>query len=101
MFDWPEQTQTSPTRMLSISILFLPLIFILSGSDVVAKPGNLHSQRPRGSAVAVAFLPASSTVTSSPGEAVPQTGSSRSCCSTILLAKTDAGLTSARDACAP
>ncbi len=99
MFDWPEQSQTSPTSTLALVMVFLPVT--TSGRPLVlaARGARRTSQSPLSSAVVLRFWPAKATATSSPGSAVPQTGTSMPRCSTMLLVKIVASLTLAnRDA---
>jgi hypothetical protein len=97
MFDWPEQTQTSPTRtFLKVSVL-RPATVNSNGPPALCGPTKT-SQRPRASAVALALSPRNETVTRSPGSAQPQTRALRPCCKTMLSPMTDGTRTSARAA---
>ena len=95
MFDWPEPIHTSPMRMSSNSILFLPLIAMRCDLPSAFTAGSTTFQLPWASALAVAVASSSFTVTSSPGSAQPQIGSGRSRCSTMWLPITLGSLTSA------
>ena len=96
MFDWPEPTHTSPMRMSSSSILFLPLTVMLWALPSAFMAGSTTFQLPWASALAVAVASSSFTVTSSPGSAQPQIGNGRSRCNTMWLPMTLGSLTSAR-----
>ena len=87
MLDWPDASQTSPTSMFFNTSLFRPVMTISRGSAeaVIGLSVAVHS--PLASAVASIFWPANSTVTSSPGLAVPYMGTSWSRCSSMLSAK--------------
>src|SRR5690349_3434862 len=92
MFDWPEQTQTSPTNT-SVSSMLLPSPFAdtLSVRDSVdaGKESSVSFHAPFSSTFIVLCCPAKSTVTSSPALAQPQTRTGISCCNTMCDPKTD------------
>ena len=96
MFDWPEPIHTSPMRMSSSSILFLPLTVMRWALPSALTAGSTTFQLPLASALVVAVASSSFTVTSSPGSAQPQIGSGRSRCKTMWLPITLGTLTSAR-----
>ena len=79
MFDWPEQSQTSPTSTSSKVIVFLPLTVSVCGPPA-GSGSSVTDHLPSSSALAVLVWPAIVTVTSSPGSAQPQT---RSFCSLL------------------
>ena len=72
MFDWPEQSQTSPTAMSSAVAAepSAPVTLIESGPPA-ARAGNSACHRPFASAVAVFVSPPRLTLTRSRGFAVP------------------------------
>ena len=82
MFDWPPAIQTSPTRM------SLEDDLVLAGDGQRERAAGLERREaaprhlPSAPAVVEAVWPAISTVTASPGSAVPQTGTAVPCCST-------------------
>src|ERR1041384_5190878 len=76
MLDWPAQYQTSPIKMFFTVSVFLPWTVIVSGLLLGCMAGSLQDHWPLSSAVAAAFWSASVTVTDSPGDAMPQIGSS-------------------------
>ena len=73
MFDWPEQIQTSPSSTSWNVTVFLPATTIASGLPSASIGGSLQRHLPSAAAIAETELPASFTVTVSPGAAVPQT----------------------------
>src|SRR5437016_1276649 len=75
MFDWPEQTQTSPTSTSSTSTRFLAPFTISLYGPPAACVGNTVDHLPSARDLVVAVAPLSSTVISSPGLAQPHTGS--------------------------
>jgi hypothetical protein len=77
MFDWPEQTQTSPTSTSRTVMVFSPATVISSGPPADSGSSDTR-QRPLASAVVEALRPPISTLTCSPGAAVPQTGTEAS-----------------------
>ena len=72
MFDWPEQSHTSPIAISSDAALapFAPVTLILNGPPP-ARAGKLALHRPLASVVVVAFEPAKVTLSCSPGVALP------------------------------
>ena len=99
MFDCPDPTQTSPTKISFTVIEFFPAIVISAGP-----PGfNFASftiHLPSAPAVADFVCPSNFTVTFSPGSAVPQTGTTIPFCNTAWSLNSEEGLTSARAATA-
>ncbi|MNF90973.1 hypothetical protein D3C84_735600 [compost metagenome] len=87
MFDWPEQSQTSPTNIFFRTIVFVPLMVISRGVNDAFIGLSLTDHLPELSAIVVLFCPAKATDIFSPGLAVPQTGTSFSCCKTMLCPK--------------
>ena len=78
MFDCPEQIQTSPTRMFSSVISFLPRIFISRPSLLAVSESRVTRQVPSDAVVAETSCPAKEMVTFSPAVANPQIGTGRS-----------------------
>ena len=74
MLDWPEATQTSPTTTSETVSLFLPATVISNGPGAESFRFRASIHLPAASALAVAEMPLSDTVTSSPGSALPQIG---------------------------
>ena len=74
ILDWPEATQTSPTTMSETVSLFLPTTVISNGPGAESFRFRASIHLPAASALAVAAMPLSDTVTSSPGSALPQIG---------------------------
>jgi hypothetical protein len=68
MFDWPEQSQTSPIRMSDACAA--PALSVKGPPASIA--GSATRQPPLSSAVALRRAEPSVTVTCSPGAAVPQ-----------------------------
>ena len=98
MLDWPEQTQTSPTRTSLYSILFLPLMVIGSGPPAAPESSlTIHSPLSPPASVTASW-PRKVTVTASPGSALPQMETSDFCWSTMPSLHRAWGLTSARAA---
>ena len=87
MFDWPLANHTSPTRTLDISS-WLPATetFIVRFSHDASIGSRRTRHSPLASAFAVFDCPANSTVTASPGVAVPHTGTGTQRCITMLSA---------------
>src|SRR4051812_48077600 len=54
MFDWPEPTQTSPTRTSVSSMVLLPLTVMVCGLALAVKAGSDTFQLPLSSALVVA-----------------------------------------------
>src|SRR5205085_12344165 len=77
MFDCPLQTQTSPTRTLANSILFLPWTMSVSGPPAFRCDSLTIHLPPL--ALVLASCPRNLTVTSSPSSAQPQTGTRIPC----------------------
>ncbi len=100
MFDWPEASQTSPTST-SRAIARARPSATSSYGPPAGSASRVARNRPDASAVAFAVLPASVTVTASPGSLVPHTGSGRSRWSTAWSVKTDASRSSAGAGPAP
>ena len=98
MFDWPEQTQTSPTRMLFKATLLLPVTVILNGPPAFGVGISIF-QLPILSAFVDCFAlgQEASTFICSPGSAQPQIGTVDFCCKTMLFEITAGNLTSASD----
>src|SRR4028118_1671173 len=96
MFDWPEASHTSPTRILVRVTVFLPLITRSAGTRLAGSAGRSTRHLPAASAVVAAVLPEKETETFSPASAVPQTGIGLSRWRTALSLNTKAGTTSAR-----
>ena len=95
MFDWPEQSHTSPTNTsLTVTEFVLPFARSWSGPPA-CKASNRTDHFPSAAAVAVLVWPPSATVTASPGSAHPQTGSVMSRCKTMWSPNTPASFTSA------
>ena len=94
MFDWPEQTQTSPTRTSTTSTLFFPSIVMANGPPA-SSFASRTSHLPSGPASAATSCPWNLTVTFSPGSAEPQTGTDRPRWSTAPGENSGAGVTSA------
>src|SRR4051794_31050712 len=95
MLDWPEPSQTSPTRTSSSSMVLLPLMVIFCALALASSLGRVTFHLPSSPALAVASLPPKLTVTDSPLSAVPQTTIGLSRWTTMWLAKTDGTVTSA------
>ena len=95
MFDWPEQTQTSPTSTSSKVTVFFPLTVIVCGPPA-GSGSSVTDHLPSSPAFAVFDWSAMLTVTSSPGSALPQTLSFCFCCKTMWLPKMFGSETSAR-----
>src|SRR4028118_15225 len=74
ILDWPEASQTSPTRMPVRVRVFLPLITMLAGVALAGRAGRFTRHLPAASAVVSAVLPEKETETFSPASAMPQTG---------------------------
>ena len=74
MFDWPEQTHTSPTTTFVILIVFALETVISDGSARAGPAGSVAVHLPSSFARAFAVLPSKETVTSAPGSVQPQTG---------------------------
>src|SRR5690606_35938142 len=89
MFDWPEQSHTSPNRISFSTILFLPFISIECGPPAFAGD-NCTCQLPAASAAARYVFPFTFTVIFSFGEAHPHTVSFVSRCR-IMLSLISAG----------
>ncbi len=83
MFDCPEATQTSPTRISSSWIVFLPRIVMRRPLRSAFMAGNTTLQLPCSSAFPFAVAPPNSTVISSSGSAQPQIGIGLSRCKTM------------------
>jgi hypothetical protein len=100
MLDWPEQSQTSPTRMLLIvSVVPSPVIVIVNGPPAACGLRcAIHLPSWPAVAVAVAVCPSSVTETVAPAVAMPQTGIAMSRCRTALSVKRLFGVSSARSA---
>ena len=96
MFDWPEPTQTSPTRTSFNSILFLPLTVRVWGLPSAFLAGSVTFQLPLPSALVLTLLSPNWTTTSSLGSAHPQIGSGLSRCRTMWSPTTLGSRTSAR-----
>ena len=79
MFDWPEQTQTSPVTISRETIVSLPAVMTRSPSGCDAMESRMTFHRPLPPAVVFLICPASLTVTRAPGVAQPQTGIGRPC----------------------
>ena len=94
MFDWPEQSQTSPMRRLPTVTTLSPVIFIVNGPPALS--GISSTRHLPSVAVVLSFWSPISTVTFSPSRAVPQTGSGWSRCSTAPSVNSGLGMTSAR-----
>ena len=74
MFDWPAQTQTSPTCTSRIRIVFAPETVSSKGPPARRSDSTTRHRPP--AAFADAVFPWIRTVTASPSVAVPQTGTS-------------------------
>ena len=75
MLDWPEQSQTSPTRMSVSWMVSCPaLTVIVSGPLPLSRGGRVRRQRPSAFARVRAECGPTSTVTVRPGAAQPQIG---------------------------
>ena len=99
MFDWPEPSQTSPTSTSEKVTVFWPLTVSVCG-PAAASGASFTDHLPSAPAFAVAVWPAIVTVTSSPGAAVPHTGTAVARWSTMWLPKMAGSFTSARAAMA-
>ena len=93
MFDWPEQTQTSPTSRLFTVTVLSPVIFIVRGPPSFS--GFSFTLHLPSAAVVLTFWLANSTVTFSPSRAVPQTGTGWPRCRTAPSVNSGLGFTSA------
>src|SRR6185369_2338674 len=98
MFDWPEQTQTSPTRTFLMVKVLLPVIVRSNGPPGFNGP-IFVAQLPVLSVNVFAFLPAISIETSSPGSPWPQTRTCCPLCSTMLSPITDGTVILANASC--
>ncbi len=106
MFDWPEQTHTSPARTFLRVKVFLPAMVTVSLSLAWNVPTRtIHQPSSRAVVPSLIELLASFpettsivTVTFSPGSAVPQIGQVVPRWRTMLSEKSGCGLTSARAA---
>ena len=83
MFDWPEANHTSPTSTPLIRRMFSPVTFSSPVTVVSLMASNRTRQRPSSPATVRLVWPANSTVTFSPGLAVPHTGATAPRCSTM------------------
>ena len=72
MLDWPEATQTSPITTSESVSLFFPATVISNGPGAESSRFRASIHLPAASALAVAAMPLSDTVTSSPGSPLPQ-----------------------------
>ncbi len=88
MFDWPEPSQTSPMRMSSSSILFLPLTVSCAVCRRPSRPAGPLSSCPCRRPWSWPCPRRAGRSTSSPGSAQPQMGSGWSRCRTMWLAIT-------------
>src|SRR5262245_45468111 len=87
MLDWPEQSQTSPTRILVKTLVSAASMVSVCGEEEAFNLPSFTSQRPLLSeCVAFEWL-ANLIVTAVPGAAQHQTGTSCCCCKTILSPK--------------
>lgn len=95
MFDWPEASHTSPTRMLSRVTGSPSEMVIVYGVNPPFGVLTARHHSPVRPVVVVYALPSHDGVTETvePGSAVPQMRASASCCSTIFEVIMDAGLT--------
>src|SRR5271163_1187504 len=88
MLDWPEATQTSPTRMSSSVVGVAEADWIFMSKGPPALPGFRYKlQRPRLLDCVERDSPRKVTETFSPGEAKPQTWTGRSRWTTMWLAR--------------
>src|SRR5438874_11403907 len=95
MFDWPEQSQTSPTKTFLRVIELLPLI-VISADSLDAGSASSVTRQCRSLLVCAVFVcPPNVTETFSPGDAVPQIGTDFSRCKTTLSPNIFGKLTSA------
>jgi len=94
MFDWPEHSQTSPTRMLFTVTVLVPAMVIVCGPPAVMA-GSCTLHFPLSQAVAVTLVSPSVTVTFVPGSSQPQIGTASPRCRTMLSPMTDGSLTAA------
>src|SRR6185295_17963198 len=94
MFDWPEHTQTSPTRTFLNDRALLPVMFKVKGPPDLSGP-IIVCQCPPSSVTTDALFPAISTVTRSLGFAQPQIRTFLPCCKTMLSPMSDGTRTSA------
>jgi hypothetical protein len=78
MFDWPEQSHTSPTSRSPTSCARVGECAERECGPPAGMAGNVTLQRPDASARARCVAEPSVTVTSSPAFAVPQTAIGRS-----------------------
>src|SRR5258706_1430334 len=83
MFDWPEQTQTSPTKTFFNVIVFFPATTISNGPPAF-NGLSVTDHLPPASAVGLTGCFLNVTVTFSPGAAVPQIGTFVSRCKTMF-----------------
>ena len=96
MFDWPEQSQTSPERTSLSSIVLLPLMVIVNGPPALGV-FSFSFQSPSAVAVAAACSPQdAATEIFSPGFAQPQNVAVVSRCTTMLSLNGKGSRTSAR-----
>ena len=87
MFDWPEPSHTSPTRML-VRVLVSPDVMTRDcGVKEAFNLPSFTSHLPSASARVDLLWPANFTATSAPGAAQPQTGTACCCWSTMLSPK--------------
>ncbi|MNY45175.1 hypothetical protein D3C86_1802590 [compost metagenome] len=87
MFDCPEHNHTSPTKMLSRTIVLEPFMVIFAGTAEVLSADKTTLHLPFASVTVSLTWPAKLTVTTSATAANPQIFKGLSRCKTILLDK--------------
>ena len=96
MFDWPEPSQTSPTRMLVNTFVSPDSMTRDRGREEAFNLPSFTSHRPSAAARVDLLWPANVTVTLAPGAAQPQTGTGICRCNTMLSPKMAGIFSSAR-----